>query len=67
VQPLQKRDHFGFEYLETEDLPRLSIVGLLEGEALKRVYRVLMDVHTIPYVLQLFSVANPPKQVQVSC
>lgn len=66
IQPRQKRDHFGFEYPGTEDPSRLYAEELLGGEALKRVQHVLLDVHTVPYVPQLFSAANPPKQIQVS-
>ena len=67
IQPLQKRETFGSEYLGTEDPSQQSAEELLGGEALKRVQRVPLDVHAVPYVPQLFSAENPPKQVQVSC
>jgi hypothetical protein len=63
IQPLQKRERFDFEYLEIKDPSRLSVEELLGGEALKRVQRVLLDVHAVPYIPQLFIMANPPKQV----
>jgi hypothetical protein len=66
IQPLQKRCRFGFDYLETKDPSRMSAEELLVGEPLKRVARVLMYVSAIPYVPQLFSAKNAPKQVQVN-
>jgi hypothetical protein len=47
IQPLQKRCHFGFDYLETEDPSRMFAVELPVGEALRRVGRVLLDVNTV--------------------
>jgi hypothetical protein len=36
-QPMQKRDHFGFEYLDTEDPSWLVADRLTQGEARSRV------------------------------
>jgi hypothetical protein len=36
---------------------------LTNDAALIRVKRVLLDVNTVPYVLELFSAQNPPKPV----
>jgi hypothetical protein len=47
VQPLQKRCQFGFDYLRPEDPSRMSAEELPLGKALKRVKRVLMDVHSV--------------------
>jgi hypothetical protein len=38
---------------------------LSDDAALTRVRRVLLDVDAVPYVLQLFSAQNPPKQVGI--
>jgi hypothetical protein len=48
IQPLQKRCYFGFDYIEYEDPSCMSAEELLPGEALKRIGRVLMDVHDVP-------------------
>jgi hypothetical protein len=63
VQTLQKRCQFGFDYLRPEDHSRMSAEELPLGEALKQVKRVLIDVHTVPYVLVLFSASKQPKPV----
>lgn len=65
IQSLKKRDRFGFEYLDTEDPYRLVADRLMQGEALRRVKRVLLDVHTMPYVPKLFNASNAPNQVKV--
>jgi hypothetical protein len=67
ADPATAEETFGSEYLGTEDPSQQFADELLGGEALKRVQRVLLDVHAVPYVPQLFSAENPPKQVQVSC
>lgn len=50
IQPLQKRDRFGFKYLGDMDPSQLFADRLTKGEELTRVQRVLLDVHTTPYV-----------------
>jgi hypothetical protein len=65
IQPLKKQHHFGFEYLDTEDPYRLAADRLMQGEALRTVKRVLLDVHTMPYVPKLFNASNAPNQVKV--
>ena len=67
IQPLQKRDRLGFEYLGDKDPSHLSSEPLAGGDALKTVQRVLLDVTSIPYVPKLFCANNPPKQVKISC
>jgi hypothetical protein len=63
VKPLQKRCQSGFNYLRPEDTSRMSAGELQPGEAPNRVKHVLMDVHSIPYVPELFSALNQPKPV----
>jgi hypothetical protein len=58
VQPLQKRCQSGFDYLVPED-PSWTYVDKSQlGEELNRVKHILMDVHYIPYVPELFSASN---------
>jgi hypothetical protein len=66
IQPLQKRCHFGFDFLETEDPSCMSAAELPADEALRWVGRVPLDVNTVPYVPLLFSAKNEPKSVQNS-
>jgi hypothetical protein len=63
VQPLQKRCQSSFDYLGPKDPSRMPAEKLQLGEALKRVKRVLMDIHSVPYVPELFSASNQPKPV----
>jgi hypothetical protein len=58
VQPMQKRCQSGFDYLGPRDPSRMSAEELQPGEALNRVKCVLMDVHSVPYALELFSASN---------
>jgi hypothetical protein len=58
VQPLKKRCQFGFDYLGPEDPSPMSAEELPPGEALKRVKRVLMHVHDVPYAPALFSASS---------
>jgi hypothetical protein len=61
IQPLHKRDCFGFKYLETKDPSRMSVEELLVGEPQRRVARMLMDIDVVPYVPQLYNAKNTPK------
>jgi hypothetical protein len=47
----------------TEDPSRMCIEELTNDAALIRVKRVLLDVNTVPYVLELFSAQNPLEPV----
>jgi hypothetical protein len=63
IQPLQQRHTLGFEYIVAEDSSRMCAEELSDDAALTRVRQVLLDVDAVPYVPQLFSAQNPPKQV----
>jgi hypothetical protein len=63
IQPIQQRHKLGFEYMGAKDPSRMCAEELTNDAALIRVKRVLLDVNTVPYVLELFSAQNPPKPV----
>jgi hypothetical protein len=65
VQPIQQRHILGFEYKGAEDPSRMCAEKLTDEAALTQVKRVLLDVDAVPYVLQLFSLQNPPKPVSI--
>jgi hypothetical protein len=65
VQPIQQCHILGFEYMGAEDPSHMCAEELTDEAALIQVKRVLLDVNTIPYVLGLFSVRNPPKPVSI--
>jgi hypothetical protein len=65
IQPIQHRHKLGFEYIGAEDPSRMCTEGLTDDATLIRVKRVLLDVNTIPYILQLFSAQNPLKLVSI--
>jgi hypothetical protein len=46
-----------------EDPSRMCTEELTNGAALIRVRWVLLDVNTVPYILELFSAQNPPEPV----
>jgi len=66
VQPLQKREHFGYEYLAEGDPSRLSGDELLEADALRMLRRAVHGMEAVPFVPKLFSIARPPKPVSSS-
>ena len=63
IQPLQARETLGFQYRGTTDSSRYSKEEILDDDAFSRVRRLLRDVKKIPVVPDIFSAANPPKQV----
>jgi hypothetical protein len=63
IQPIQQRHTLGFEYMGAEDPSQMCAKELSDDAVLLRVKRVLLDVNTVPYVLELFSAQNPPKSV----
>lgn len=67
VQPLQERHNRGFEYLGTEDPSRICAEELSTDATMVRVKRILLDMHAVPYVPELFSAAKPPEPVSLNC
>ena len=63
IQPIQSRVNFGFEYRGKNDPSRCSEEEISNGEALHRVQRLFEKVEHVPYLLNTFSVLNPPKEV----
>jgi hypothetical protein len=65
IQPIQQCHTLGFEYIGAEDPSRMCAEELTNDAALIQVRRVLLDVDTVTYVPQLFSVQNPPKPISI--
>jgi hypothetical protein len=65
VQPIQQHHRLGFEYIGSEDPSRMCAEELSDDAALLRVRRVLLDVDTVLYVLELFSARNAPMPVSI--
>jgi hypothetical protein len=65
IQPIQQRHTLGLEYIGVEDPSRMCVKELTDDAALIWVRQVLQDMDVVPYVLQLFSVQNPPKPVSI--
>jgi hypothetical protein len=63
IQPIQQRHTLGFEYMGAEDPSRICTEELTDDATLIQVKRVLLDVNTVPYILELFSAKNPPEPV----
>jgi hypothetical protein len=63
IQPIQQRHTLGFEYMGVEDPSRMCAEELTDDAALIRVKRVLLDVNTVPYILEVFSAQNPPEPI----
>jgi hypothetical protein len=55
IQPIQQRHTLRFEYMGAEDPSRMCVEELIDDAAVIQVKRVLLDVNTVPYVLELFS------------
>jgi hypothetical protein len=64
IQPIQQRHTLGFEYMGAEDPSRMCAEELTDDATLIRVKRVLLDVNTVPYILELFSAQNPLELVR---
>ena len=63
IQPLQARVTFGFEYRGKNNPSRCSGEEISNGEALRRVRRLFEKVEHVSYLLNTFSVLNPPMAV----
>jgi hypothetical protein len=63
IQLIQQRHTLGSEYMGAEDPSWMCIEELTDDAALIRVKQVLLDVNTVPYILELFSAKNPPEPV----
>ena len=63
IQPLQAREMLGFQYQGTTDSSRYSEEEISDEEVFSRVQRLLRDVKKVPVIPDMFSTANPPKQV----
>ena len=63
IQPLQVRETLGFQYQGTVDSSRYLEEEISDEEVFSQVQRLLRDVKKVPVVLDMFSAANPPKQV----
>jgi hypothetical protein len=63
VQPILQCHRLGFEYTGSKDPSRMCVEELSDDAALLQVRRVLLDMDTVPYVLELFTARNLPKPV----
>ena len=63
IQHLQACETFGFQYQGTSDPSRYSNIEIPNGEALRRVQRLLTKVEHVPLLPDTFSALNPPRQV----
>lgn len=63
IQPLQKRERFGFEYQGTQDNDRMSSEELTSDEVMFRLRRLFGGHLLIPQIVREFSASNPPKPV----
>ena len=63
IQLLQARETLGFRYHGITDSSRYSEEEISDEEVFSRVQRLLRDVKKVPVVPDMFSAANPPKQV----
>jgi hypothetical protein len=63
IQPIQQHHMLGFEYMGAEGPSWMCAEDLANDAALTRIKRVLLDVNTVPYILELFSTQNPPEPV----
>ena len=66
IQPLQKRDHFDFEYLGTKENSRFSVEPMERVEGLRRIRSVFPDLLGVPYVPTVFRASNPISQVRTN-
>ena len=65
IQPLQRRNTFGFEYQGTQDGSRLVAEPMEHAQALKMTKLIFPDQLHVPYVPTLFRATNPPRQVRL--
>jgi hypothetical protein len=61
IQPIQQHHTLGFEYMGAEDPSPMCVEELTDDAALIQVKRLMLDVNTVPYILELFSAQNPPE------
>ena len=64
IQPLQKRAHFGYQYLGVGDPSRLTSMEIFEPSGLKMLKKALSGVSAVPELPDLFCDERPPKQVK---
>ena len=63
VQPLKRRDNFGFQYEETQDTSRFFAEPMERSEGLKRIKTIFPDLCSVPCVPPIFRTNNPPSEV----
>ena len=64
IQPLQYRNHLGFEYTGLYDPSQFSSEKTSRDEAMVLLCNLFEGVSSIPVLPDLFHVNNPPKQVK---
>jgi hypothetical protein len=64
IQPLQKREHFGFQYEGTQDESRLSAEAVDSSSTLRVVWSIFPDQLSVPYVPRVFRASNPHPEVR---
>ena len=66
IQPLQKRNNFGFHYIGIKDPSRLTYERITGSEAVRRIHQVLDAILGVPTVPDTFTMKDPPKEVHES-
>ena len=67
VQPLKKRENYGFEYSRAEDPSRMvPALELTDEEVLERLQKMLKGVSVVPLAILEYSANNPPPAVSCS-
>jgi hypothetical protein len=61
IQPIQQRHTIGFKYIGAEDPSQMCAEELTDDAALIRVKQVLLDMNAVPYIPELFSAQNLPR------
>ena len=64
VQPLQSRSNLGFEYTSLYDPSRVSSEKTQLEESMVLLHNLFEGVSSVPLLLELFHVKNPPKPVK---
>lgn len=63
IQPLQQRQHYGFEYTGTTDPARVTTEELSDADLLERLQHVLAGVSALPAPHDEYDANNSPPQV----
>jgi len=63
IQPLQKRECFGFQYEGTQDESRLSVETTDAATTLRVIQKIFPDQLLVPFVPRVFRASNPPSHV----